>query len=626
MERSIAIKSEGENKRRNVPKSLKAISKELSSITNESESDCESKIIEILIWAEELNIKSANEKKKDTILPFKLHQFISQTGYVYLTLENASNRYVTLDPNPFVKLSDESEEIPVYQTVFSRISGEEFICVRKEIDESNGAKFVFRDFNENLNPKNDDDLKVNNKKVKQRSDDEYKDGYVIFDKDFLLDIKEYIDLLPSSWLTKTGEIEPIKKMRLPSAVYVNRNGSFSYSPNGGEKAWFIPAPLIYDPTCGVIYLETKSSEKTKLISLGNEGRSTSTTLLTFQTLLALYKNGKPKKEQKLMSFTDNRQDASLQAGHFNDFIQVVHLRSAIEKVLRSSSEPLKISDLIFKVQDALQLPEFEYAINPAPNPSRPNDDNLEALRNYITYRIIQDLKRAWRFVLPNLEQTALLDITYKNLDATVVDATLWNEIDLVKEMSTEKRKDFILQILNYFRNMYAVDFEMLRHENRLKIESELNQLLNKEKLWSLDRGEKIEAPNFLSLQGADKLNRDIFIQSIGPSSRLARYIKHEFRNAGKLQPSTEEYNAFMTKVLDALADVHYLKKASIKAEKGDKDAYQLILTSVLWQKGDKITVTTDKTSYISLHNTIKIKPHKYFQDLYQEDFAKLPKS
>ena len=41
------------------------------------------------------------------------------------------------------------------------------------------------------------------------------------------------------------------------------------------------------------------------------------------------------KEQKLMSFTDNRQDASLQAGHFNDFIQVVHLRSAIDKVLNT---------------------------------------------------------------------------------------------------------------------------------------------------------------------------------------------------------------------------------------------------------------------------------------------------
>ena len=384
--------------------------------------------------------------------------------------------------------------------------------------------------------------------------------------------------------------------------------------------------MIYDPTCGLIYLETKSSEKTKLISLGNEGRSTSTTLLTLQTLLALYKNGKVIKEQKLMSFTDNRQDASLQAGHFNDFIQVVHLRSAIEKVLRNNSEPLKISDLIFKVQDALKLPEFEYAINPAPNPNRPNEDNLAALRNYITYRIIQDLKRGWRYVLPNLEQTALLNITYKNLHSNVADLTLWNSIELLNEMSIDKRTDFILQILNYFRNMYAVDFEMLRYENRLKTESELNQQLNKEKLWSLDKGEKIEAPNFLSVQGADKATRETFIQSIGPSSRLARYIKHEFRNAGKTPPSAEEYNNFMTQVLDALTEVHYLKKVPIKAEKGDKNAYQLILTSVLWQKGDLTNVATDKTSYISLNNSIKIKPHKYFQSLYQEDFTLLPKS
>jgi hypothetical protein len=37
--------------------------------------------------------------------------------------------------------------------------------------------------------------------------------------------------------------------------------------------------------------------------------------------------------QKLMSFTDNRQDASLQAGHFNDFIQAGLLRAALFKAL-----------------------------------------------------------------------------------------------------------------------------------------------------------------------------------------------------------------------------------------------------------------------------------------------------
>lgn len=627
LERTIAVRNEGEHKRRNEPKSLKTIASEFSIETGISEVESEKKIIEILIWAESLNIESAREKKKDTILPFKLHQFISQTGYVYVTLEDAAKRFITLEPNPFVKLSESEPEVPVFQTVFSRVSGVEFICVRKDFSES---KLVFRDFNENQNPKNEDDLKANDgnkvKKVKSRLQDDYKDGYILFDKGYQLDINDFIELLPAAWINKSGKIENSKDFLLPKEIYVSKDGSFSDSSNGGEKAWFMPAPLVYDPTCGLIYLEPKLSEKSKLISLGNEGRSTSTTLITLQTLLALYKHGKVLKEQKLMSFTDNRQDASLQAGHFNDFIQVVHLRSAIEKVLKVSDEPLKISDLIFKVQEALNLPESDYATNPAPNPNRPNEDNLEALRNYISYRIIQDLKRGWRYILPNLEQTALLEITYKNIDKDAADETLWNTIDLLKDWSSEKRKEFILQVLNYFRNMYAVDYDMLRYENRLRIENELNQQLNKEKLWSLDKGEKLDAPNFLSVQGADKATRETFIQSIGPASRLARFIKHEFRKQGITPPSSHDYNIFMTKVLDALAEAHYLKKINIKAEKGDKDAYQLILSKVLWKKGDMINVATDKTSYITLDEEIKIKPHLYFQYLYQEDFSKLPKS
>lgn len=630
LERTIAVRTEGENKRRNDPKSLKTIANELSLETGLNELECEKKLIEILIWAESINIVSAKELKKDTVLPFKLHQFISQTGYVYVTLEKSDSRYVTLDPNPFIKLSENEPELPVFQTVFSRISGEEFICVRKEFNSEKGNKLVFRDFHENQNPTNEDDLKVNDgskvKKIKNRAQDDYKDGYVIFDKGYLLDINDYLELLPANWVSKSGKIESSKDFFMPKAIYVTKDGSFSEMPDGGEKAWFIPAPLIYDPTCGLIYQEPKLSEKSKLISLGNEGRSTSTTLITLQTLLALYKQGKNIKEQKLMSFTDNRQDASLQAGHFNDFIQVVHLRSAIEKVLRNGEQAIPISELIFKAQEALNLPESEYATNPSPNPNRPDEDNLEALRNYIAYRIIQDLKRGWRYILPNLEQTALLDITYKNIDKDSADNSLWMNVALLNEWLPEKRKAFIIQILDYFRNSYAIDYEMLRYENRIRIQGELNQQLNKEKLWSLDKGEKLDAPAFLSVQGADKAPKETYIMSIGPMSRLARFVKHEFRKLGYEPLKAEEFCVFMTNVLDALVEAHYLKKLYIKAEKGDKDAYQLVLSKVLWKRGDEKNVVLDKTSYISLSEELRIKPHLYFQNLYQEDFSKLPKS
>lgn len=629
LERTIAVRNEGEHKRRNEPKSLKTIAAEFSLETGISEAEAEKKIIEILIWAESLNIESAREKKKDTILPFKLHQFISQTGYVYVTLEDADKRYITLEPNPFVKLSESEPEVPVFQTVFSRVSGVEFICVRKDFSES---KLIFRDFNENQNPKNEDDLKANDgnkiKKIKSRLQDDYKDGYILFDKGYQLDINDFIELLPAAWINKSGKIDSSKDFLLPKEIYVSKDGSFSDISNDGEKAWFMPAPLIYDPTCGLIYLEPKLSEKSKLISLGNEGRSTSTTLITLQTLLALYrKYGYEKlKEQKLMSFTDNRQDASLQAGHFNDFIQVVHLRSAIEKVLKNTSDSLTLFELVYKVEEELKLPEKEYAINPASNPLIPSETNKKALRNYITYRIIQDLKRGWRYILPNLEQTALLEISYQKLDDYIAKDELWSNIVLLNQYSTENRKSFVLQVLNYFRNAYAVDLEMLRYENRLRIQDELNNALNRNKLWSLDKGEKMDAPSSLSLDGADKATREVFIQSIGPMSRLGRFVKHEFRKITGTQPNNQEYLDFMNSLLQLLCDMSYLRPQLIHAEKGDKMTYQLILGEVLWKKGDLINVATDKTSFISLDEDIKIKPHLYFQYLYQEDFSKLPKS
>ena len=72
--------------------------------------------------------------------------------------------------------------------------------------------------------------------------------------------------------------------------------------------------------------------------LGSEGRSTSTTTMAFSILKALREGGLDTKDQKLLSFTDSRQDAALQAGHFNDFISVVRLRAGIRKALETAAD------------------------------------------------------------------------------------------------------------------------------------------------------------------------------------------------------------------------------------------------------------------------------------------------
>ena len=42
--------------------------------------------------------------------------------------------------------------------------------------------------------------------------------------------------------------------------------------------------------------------------------------------------------RKLLAFVDNRQDAALQAGHFNDFVQVTQLRGALYRALDKAAE------------------------------------------------------------------------------------------------------------------------------------------------------------------------------------------------------------------------------------------------------------------------------------------------
>ena len=72
----------------------------------------------------------------------------------------------------------------------------------------------------------------------------------------------------------------------------------------------------------------------RLATLATGGRSTATTILSLYAVRFLRSEASLQEHaRKLLSFTDNRQDASLQAGHFNDFVEVALLRAAIYRAL-----------------------------------------------------------------------------------------------------------------------------------------------------------------------------------------------------------------------------------------------------------------------------------------------------
>ena len=98
--------------------------------------------------------------------------------------------------------------------------------------------------------------------------------------------------------------------------------------------------------------------------MGSEGRSTATTILATSAVSGLKREETIQPNaRKLLSFTDNRQDASLQSGHLNDFIEVGLLRGAIYRAAQSmGTEGLRDENISQKVTATLALP-FEACAN-----------------------------------------------------------------------------------------------------------------------------------------------------------------------------------------------------------------------------------------------------------------------
>src|SRR5262249_6242967 len=153
-----------------------------------------------------------------------------------------------------------------------------------------------------------------------------------------------------------------------------------------------------------------------LSPVGSEGGGTATTILSLSAIRGLRQSGLQEEARKLLSFTDNRQDASLQAGHFNDFIETTLLRSALyQAVSTAGAVGIGHEELTLRVFEAHRLPLHLYAYNPEVK-FQALRDTERALRDVIGYRLYRDLQRGWRITSPNLEQCGLLEIEYQSLD------------------------------------------------------------------------------------------------------------------------------------------------------------------------------------------------------------------
>jgi len=129
LENKVALETRGDNLGRGKPKRILQIVELLSAECGLLEETCRSFLKQLLQWISTANQRLQDAGQRYTLLPFKLHQFISQTGSVYTTLDQDENRFITLEPG--VYKNDEEDKKPIFPNVFSRASGHAFICVSR---------------------------------------------------------------------------------------------------------------------------------------------------------------------------------------------------------------------------------------------------------------------------------------------------------------------------------------------------------------------------------------------------------------------------------------------------------------------------------------------------------------
>ncbi len=614
--------------RRGKPLPLKEIIELLSIDAAEADLEkCKLALINLFEWSEMLNIKYLAQKI--SFLPFKIHQFISQTGNVYVTLENRTNRKITLTDGMYIK-EESGEEKTLFPVLFSRYSGFDFICVKKNFSEQ---KLIPREITELPEKITKDDLKGNKElgtKKRTLTEQDFEAGYLLLpEPGEELWSDDLITTLPDTWWkTKHGEVivDNFYTFRLPQKIYFNSQGSFSTEQLDGfnQIAWFIAAPLYFDPTAGIVF-DSRTNENTKLMRVGNVGKSTATTIATFSILKSQHQQNVPKEIQKVLSFTDNRQDASLQAGHFNDFLMIGRLRSAIYHALKSTeNNQLKIEHIADAVYNKLGIQEIDYARNPG-DPDWPDLENVKAIKDFLTVRILYDLRRGWRFNTPNLEQCALLKIDYERLTELSQTEKFFENDQLLSRLSPEERYTFLLHFLNYFRTAFAFDYYKLDSGNIRSLEERLKQRLHNDKEWSLSEDEHLEIPALLVYRSPGKTDKSIFTQSIGPNSNLAKYIKRVFNRHGMEPIKGESLADYIGDLCAFLKGKHFLSVRNIKGDKGSVLAYSLRVENIIWRLGDGQEVLTDEVRIITNNDKLIIKPNSYFKRFYQQDFLSFKK-
>jgi Lhr-like helicase len=527
---------EGGRLKRRVPRTLAAAAASLAQASGGDAAACEDRLRDMLISGGDLLRDDGGRA-----FAFKLHQFIGQGRALFATLESADQRDFSLEGQ--VQAGGGRIFVPIK---FCRQCGQEYYHVLRT-----DSRFLPHPVG------------------LEGGDDNQHPGYLMLapaDNDWSE------DRIPEEWYDRRGRLTQTWRDRVPDPVWVAPDGNYSLEPrSGAAKMWWQASPFSLCQNCGEFYTG-HVRDFAKLASLSSEARSSATTVLA--TSLLRHSTAADGPRDKLLSFTDNRQDASLQAGHFNDFVHVSLLRCALHAALTQTPE-LTFDRVARQVVTSCGLTIRTIARNTDLDPQSPAAQDVWRVFTELTeYRLYEDLRRGWRVVQPNLEHVGLLRVGYRGLETLCADNARWQFHMLAAAMPAAERETVVRAVLDQFRRKLAISCRCLQETTQQQIRRRAEQHLNE--FWGLD-------PYINELRTAERYVRP------GQSTRAADGFSLSERSAiGKFlrvrfNLSTGEYSAFVDALIGLLLSQGFLVRLD---PVDDHQFYQLDAACLLWRLGD----------------------------------------
>jgi len=603
---------------RQIPRNMQgegSAAEEIASLTVTTPDRCAAVLRRFLLKGSALR---RNASSRFPIFAFRLHQFFTRGDTIWATIEPESERHLEMSK----KVAKPGEpDKPLFPLVFCRQCGTAYYRVKMVSDEH--GKFLLPRENR-----------------REENDDGSNDAYLYLSASAPWPRTagpELLERLPAFMKETTPQgverVRPDDRNNCPEPIFMDARGRL-VSEGQGVAAAVIRRNFLFclEPSCGVAYTKSQRSEHGKLSTLGVDNRSTATTILAVRSLIELQGDRDLNPEaRKLLSFTDNRQDASLQAGHFNDFAKVALLRSALYKAIQDKGAVgLTHGVLSRSVYEAMQLRFDEYAADKEIRGPARNATN-DALRRVIDYYLYRDLQRGWRVTAPNLEDCGLLVFGYEGLkgeDGLLGEAELWERgfsvhIDrnmeqfietpaVLRSCPPELREELFHTLLDVLRRSLAIKVDVLDPQKQLDLVEQTKPRLLEDTVWYLEDARELEKSVVAYPRSKQRQDRTgFFVSSYGG---YGRYLKRS------LTPYAPQGQNFGRNEVDEAIRFLFLalKRYGIveQVRSGDVPGYQINADALRWLPAEGEIRALDRTRLLAA-GEIPPEVNRYFVECYR---------